>query len=401
MGRGNVAMNLHSLGSQVFLLAATGRDDDDDKLYGLLPKRKFLFQWLKKTLRKTRILANHQQLLRLDYNEPTFFSITPEDYNMFWDITHKEIAESLVVVLSDYGKGFLTPDICMSIIKHANSCGVPVLVDPKGTDYTKYAGAFLIKPNQKEFAAIQKPESSEMLFQLAEYFLVTKGSNGMCLMGQQYETQHFKSKAKQVYDVTGAGDTVIATLAWALSNGKTIEEACHIANDAAGIVVGKLGTATVRAYELETATDLEKVEGLRDEGKQLVLTNGCFDILHHGHISLLTQAKAMGDVLVVAINSDESVRLLKGDTRPINDLTARINLLKSLKLVDFVFSFSNEDELRELVMRFKPKFLVKGSDYRPEDVVGYNECVANGGKVVTVPLINGVSTTKILEKGNV
>jgi D-beta-D-heptose 7-phosphate kinase/D-beta-D-heptose 1-phosphate adenosyltransferase len=298
---------------------------------------------------------------------------------------------------------------------------VAVLIDPKGTDFEKYRGATLLTPNMSEFeAVVGKVKNEQELvargLELVRRFeldalLVTRSENGMTLIRDGQSELHLPAQAHEVYDVTGAGDTVISTLASALAAGKSLDEACSLANTAAGIVVGKLGTSTVSPVELANALYTEHesgfgvlseqqlkvaVEAARRRGEKIVMTNGCFDILHAGHVSYLANARKLGDRLIVAVNTDESVRRLKGPGRPVNPTDRRMTVLAALGAVDWVVPFA-EDTPQRVISEILPDLLVKGGDYKPQDIAGYEEVTANGGEVLVLNFEDGCSTTDIIK----
>ncbi|HVT35112.1 MAG TPA: D-glycero-beta-D-manno-heptose 1-phosphate adenylyltransferase, partial [Nevskiaceae bacterium] len=319
-----------------------------------------------------------------------------------------------------YGKGSLA-DVA-HLISAARAAGKPVLIDPKGSDYRPYQGATLLTPNMSEFEAVvgrcrdeadivAKGENLRKALKL-DALLVTRSEHGMTLIQPGQAPLHLPTEAREVFDVTGAGDTVIATLGAALAAGQDFAHACRLANIAAGIVVGKIGTATASVEELQRAIRREheddsgvlsedallaRVKEARARGETIVMTNGVFDILHSGHVRYLEAAKKLGDVLIVAVNSDASVKKLKGPTRPINALADRMKLLAALKCVDWVVPFSEETPAR-LIGRVLPSLLVKGGDYQPQDIAGYDAVTGNGGQVLVLDFHKGYSTTRIIEK---
>ena len=419
-GAANVAMNIASLNVPVQLLGLIGRDEAGNALGALLQKHhidcNFAALGSHPTITKLRILSRHQQLLRLDFEE---------------DFNNVECAELLskletavadygALILSDYGKGTLK-DV-QQMIQIARKANVPVLIDPKGTDFSRYRGATLLTPNMAEFeAVVGKCNSEEEIIEkglklIADIelaaLLVTRSEKGMTLLRPNQAPYHLPTVAKEVFDVTGAGDTVISVLATALADGRSFEEACYLANVAAGVVVGKLGTSTVSTVELENAihgratggfgvlaeADLKAaIEAAKGRGEKIVMTNGCFDILHPGHVSYLENARKLGDRLIVAVNTDESVKRLKGEARPINDLSARMAVLAGLASVDWVVPFA-EDTPQRLIAEILPDLLVKGGDYRPEDIAGAKEVIANGGEVKVLNFENGCSTSNVIAK---
>ena len=323
-------------------------------------------------------------------------------------------------MLSDYGKGTLN-DV-QKMIQIARNANVPVLIDPKGTDFERYRGATLLTPNMSEFEAVVGKCHSEQeiidkgLKLISDInltaLLVTRSEKGMTLLRPNQPAFHLPTEAKEVFDVTGAGDTVISVLAIALADGRSFEEACYLSNVAAGIVVGKLGTSTVSTVELENAihgrtttgfgvmTEAELKQAVKlakDRGEKIVMTNGCFDILHPGHVSYLENARKLGDRLIVAVNTDESVKRLKGEERPINPLASRMAVLAGLSSVDWLVAF-DEDTPQRLIGEILPDLLVKGGDYKPEDIAGSQEVWANGGEVKVLNFENGFSTSNVIKK---
>ena len=330
------------------------------------------------------------------------------------------LSTSKVLVLSDYAKGALTA--VQTMIKQAKKAHVPILVDPKGTDFERYRGVTLLTPNMSEFEAVvgvckTEQEIIEKGYQLIRQYdlkalLVTRSEKGMTLIQLDKPVYHLPTQAKEVFDVTGAGDTVIATLAASLAAGQSLEESCFLANAAAGVVVGKLGTSTVSQVELSNAIRARAEDGfgvmtedeLKEEirkarlrGEKIVMTNGCFDILHAGHVSYLANARKLGDRLIVAVNSDASVKQLKGQSRPINPLMQRMIVLGALDSVDWVVPFEEETPQR-LIASILPDVLVKGGDYKPEDIAGGKEVIKAGGVVKVLNFEDGCSTTNIIDK---
>jgi len=418
-GAGNVALNITSLGGNASLLGLTGDDEMATTLRQRLQEHgvECSFECLPglPTITKLRVISRHQQLIRLDFEDgfPGFDSAQlMSDYERL-------LADADLVVLSDYGKGTLR-DVSQ-FISCARAAGKPVLVDPKGVDFTKYSGATLITPNLSELEAVvgqcdsdeQIVERGHALMQKCslDALLVTRGEQGMTLLEQGKPPRHLPTHAREVFDVTGAGDTVISVLAAAMAAGMPMEAATQISNIAAGIVVGKLGTATATQDEIRTALTGQQVihRGVVDEeflvtameaaqanGETIVLTNGCFDILHAGHVTYLEQASRLGDRLVVAVNVDETVRQLKGDDRPVNSLERRMTVLAALGCVDWVVPFSEETPER-LICRLKPDFLVKGGDNNPDDIPGA-KCVREaGGEVKVMSFVDNCSTTATIE----
>lgn len=419
-GAGNVALNIAALGGKVSLAGITGKDEASQSLALRLNAANvechFHLSSDIPTITKLRVLSRHQQLLRLDFEEP----VPLADALSLHDVVAQALGNANVLVLSDYGKGTLRDH--QKLIQMARQRGIPVLVDPKGKDFGIYRGATLITPNMSEFETVvgKCPDEGsiverglELIQQLnLEALLITRGENGMTLLRSGQAPLHLPARAREVFDVTGAGDTVISVLAAALAAGEDLAHAVALSNIAASIVVGKLGTAAISAPELRRAVHKElgtergvlsdeqlllAVEDARAHGEKIVFTNGCFDIIHAGHVSYLEQAKELGDRLIVAVNSDESVRRLKGSGRPINPVDRRMAVLAGLESVDWVTSFS-EDTPHRLLNLFKPDILVKGGDYRLNEVVGAEDVAAYGGRVEVLGVVEGVSTTKIVEK---
>ena len=421
-GAANVALNLSSLGVKTTLLGVTGKDDDSEKIIDLLKLNKIRFSLRRSvvpTISKTRLLSSQQQLLRIDEEEKFLDADWKASLGKFLKLVNQE--NNKVFVLSDYGKGTLMDT--KLIIRRAKAKGKIILIDPKGKDFSKYVGADLITPNLNEFMEVVGKITSEkeltkkgknLIKSLKlKALLITRGPDGMTLLenkNNKIKRTDFPTQARDVFDVSGAGDTVIASVASGLAADFTLEESIRLANIAAGIVVGKLGTASVyldeiRPYyekripylNMEGARSL--VELFRERNQKIVFTNGCFDILHAGHVEYLEAAKSKGDKLIVGINSDRSVAQLKGSKRPINKLIHRAKVLGSLRCVDEVVMFDEETPIK-LIKSLKPDFLVKGGDYKVQDIVGYDVVSKYGGSIITIPLIKGLSTTKILSQGD-
>ncbi|MCT8764862.1 bifunctional D-glycero-beta-D-manno-heptose-7-phosphate kinase/D-glycero-beta-D-manno-heptose 1-phosphate adenylyltransferase HldE [Glaesserella parasuis] len=419
-GAANVAMNIASLNVPVTLHGLVGNDDAGRALDKLLSEHRIQNQCVAvdshPTITKLRILSRHQQLLRLDFEEG-FHNL---DCQALLAKLAAEITAYGALILSDYGKGTL--DTVQKMIQIARQANVPVLIDPKGTDFERYRGATLLTPNMSEFEAVaghcrdEDEIVTKGLKMIADFdlsaLLITRSEKGMTLLRPNQDPFHLPTQAKEVYDVTGAGDTVISVLATAIADGRPLEEACYLANAAAGIVVGKLGTSTVSPSELEQAIHQRAETGFgvvsedelkaivkqsKTRGEKIVMTNGCFDILHPGHISYLENARKLGDRLIVAVNTDESVKRLKGESRPINDLDARMAVLAGLASVDWIVPFG-EDTPQRLIGEILPDLLVKGGDYKPEEIAGSQEVWANGGEVRVLNFENGCSTTNVIKK---
>ncbi len=421
-GAGNVLNNLVSLGANVLVASVIGDDANGEELLAMLRSievdtANIVVQKGRKTSKKSRVIASNQQIIRYDKE-------SKEDVEIASSVTlarmiEKEIEKFDAIILSDYGKGVLTERFTQNIIEIANEAGKKVFVDPKGEDYGKYRGAYTLTPNKKEASLATKiaisDETSlkEALLQLKsecdlDISLITLSEDGIAVFDTKLK--RFPTVAKEVYDVTGAGDTVIASLAFAIAGGKTIEEACVFANLAAGVVVGKIGSATVTIDEIEeyesalhkstsdahikTFEEIERlVKRYKQEGKRIVFTNGCFDILHVGHVKYLQEAKSFGDVLIVGLNSDASVRRLKGASRPVNTAEDRAYLLAALEAVDFVAPFE-DDTPYELIKMIEPDVLVKGGDYKGKTVVG----TEFAKELKLVDFVDGKSTTKTIQK---
>ncbi|OGT46643.1 MAG: bifunctional heptose 7-phosphate kinase/heptose 1-phosphate adenyltransferase [Gammaproteobacteria bacterium RIFCSPHIGHO2_12_FULL_41_20] len=420
-GAGNVALNISALGAKATLIGITGQDEAatilEEQLAAAGAKHDFVKHPTAHTITKLRVISRHQQLIRLDFEEKL---LPVESQRLLEERYQAHVSQANMVILSDYNKGTLcNPQF---FIQCAREKHIPVLVDPKNRDFNLYRGATLVTPNLKEFEDIVGPCHSEQDILekgqtlLANYqidmLLLTRGEQGMTLICQQGGTAtHLPAYAREVYDVTGAGDTVIAVLAAALATGATAVHATALANLAASLVVAKLGAATISAPELEVAlsgktSDISgvvneeqlwlAVKTARVQGKKIVFTNGCFDILHAGHVAYLQDAKQLGDYLIVAINDDASVRRLKGSGRPINNQEQRMAVLAGLGMVDWVVTFP-DDTPERLLKRMQPDILVKGSDYSVDNVVGADIVYAYGGEVRVVGPIAPVSTTAIIE----
>jgi D-beta-D-heptose 7-phosphate kinase/D-beta-D-heptose 1-phosphate adenosyltransferase len=422
-GAGNVAANIGALGGNCRLVGVVGTDEEAaslralaDSLPGCTP---FLIaEPARPTTVKTRLVAGAQQLLRVD--RETAAAIAPATETALLAALIAALEGAAVLVLSDYGKGVLTQALIEAAIEAARAKAVPVLVDPKGADFSRYRGASVVTPNAGELAAAARLSVGDDASTVAAAraliaahgfgaVVATRGRQGLSIVEATSET-HVPAQAREVFDVSGAGDTVMATLAVSLAGGAPLVEAARLANRAAGIVVGKVGTATVKAAELdaETAAEsrhaaeakildraamLETAARWRRQGLRIGFTNGCFDLLHPGHIHLLTQARGFCDRLVVGLNSDESVKRLKGPARPVQGEWARATVLAALAAVDAVVLFA-EDTPEALIEALKPDVLVKGADYTIETVVGGRFVQSYGGEVRLAELLPGHSTTR-------
>jgi len=421
-GAGNVVNNLITLGANVSVCSVIGDDDNGVELLDMLNKigvdtKKIITQSERKTSKKSRVVAVSQQILR--YDKESKEDVKQESVNKIVKLLENDISQYDIIILSDYGKGVLTQTLCQSVIKSANTHNVKVLVDPKGSDFSKYKGSYLLTPNKKEAILAtnidikDKATLKEAILKLKNecdlgISLITLSEDGIAIYDNDLKI--FPTVAKEVFDVTGAGDTVIASIAYAISAGKSIDDTCAFANLAAGVVVGKIGSATVTMNEVEEyeaslhkSTSDAHIKNFKDiksivnrcrlNGKKVVFTNGCFDILHVGHVKYLQIAKSFGDILIVGLNSDASVSRLKGPSRPVNIADDRAYLLAALEAVDFVVPFS-EDTPFELIKMIQPDVLVKGGDYEGKEVVG----TEFAGELKLVDFVDGKSTTKTIEK---
>ena len=419
-GACNVALNIATLGGQCTVMGLCGDDEAANTLEALLENvgvtPKFVRMPENATVTKLRVMSRSQQLMRLDFED----GFIGQDLSQLEKDFAAQLSDHNIVVCSDYGKGSLRS--VKRLIELCNEKNIPVLVDPKGSDFEKYSGASLITPNLSEFEAVVGSCDTEddlvaKANELSEQFniealLVTRSEHGMSLMQQDYDPVHIPTQAREVFDVTGAGDTVISTLAASLGAGVSLERAMVLSNLAAGVVVAKSGTASVSLKELENAIEqnssntehgiLEEadlyplLDRCRARGETIVMTNGCFDILHAGHVTYLEQASELGDRLLVAVNIDETVSRLKGADRPVNKVENRMRMLAALRCVDWVVAFS-EDEPTRLICDIAPDILVKGGDNDADKIPG-GDCVREaGGKVMVLVYVDGISTTKIIE----
>ena len=418
-GAANVAVNLASLGVATRLVGVVGNDAAADSLAGIMGQHGIACDFARvndrPTITKTRVQSRGQQLIRLDQENA---AAVPGD--AVTSALRGALDGAGAVILSDYGKGALADVSAM--IAACREAGVPVLVDPKGTDFSKYRGASLITPNQGEFEAVAGEASDDedlvararaMMDELElDALLVTRSEKGMLLVEAGAEPLFLSTQAREVFDVTGAGDTVIATLAASLASGQALGSAAALANLAAGLVVRKIGVATVTPGEIAAAqhqrgqggrglVGLDALVALVDEARgrneRVIMTNGCFDVLHAGHVAYLEEAKSLGDRLIVAVNDDDSVRRLKGASRPINVLEDRLLVLAGLAAVDWVVPFT-EDTPARLIETLLPDVLVKGGDYQPEEIVGAREVLQNGGEVRVLAFRDGHSSSRIIDR---
>ena len=421
-GAGNVINNLVALGSGVEVISVVGDDNVANELKNLLEKigvkaNNLVVEENRKTSKKSRLMASNQQVLR--YDSESVDNICEKSCKEILEILEKKIKNFDAIILSDYKKGVLTNELTQSIIKLANKNSIKVLADPKGKDYSKYKGAYTLTPNKKEAmeatniditdekSLVEALKSLKLCCDL-EVSLITLSEQGIAIFDEELTTS--PTVAREVFDVTGAGDTVIASITFALSCGLDIKKAIYFANLAAGVVVGKLGSATANLdeiYEYEsslhkssssshikTFCEIEKLaKKFHKTGKKIVFTNGCFDILHVGHVKYLQEARSFGDVLILGLNADSSVRKLKGPSRPINNQEDRAYILASLESVDYVVIFEEETPY-DLIKLIKPHILVKGGDYEGKEVVGQD--IADELKLVQ--FVDGKSTTNTIKR---
>ena len=427
-GAANVAANLAGLGVETHIAGCVGQDTEASILVGLINRMGIstdavIHSETRPTTAKTRIMSSHQQIVRVDQESAESFNEAEStELRVRIDETLKN--KPAIVILSDYAKGVLNESLCKAIIKECNFAGIPVLADPKGLDYSKYQGATALTPNKKETAEACGVSMSDTNALLAgaqalkkklglQFLAVTRGEEGISLLEGSGE-HHISATAKQVFDVSGAGDTVIATLAAGLIHGLNPQEALALANAAAGVVVGKVGTVPINRDELlnelaskeaneqaDKITDLatlsSKVAAWKAAKQKIVFTNGCFDLLHAGHVTYLEAAKKTGDKLILGLNTDRSVSALKGPSRPVIHEKDRARVLAALEAVDAVILF-DEDTPLNLIHALKPDVIVKGDDYSEDQVVGGKEVKSWGGEVKLIPLVQGRSTSKIIAK---
>jgi len=416
----NVVNNLVSLGATVWAAGVLGNDKAGQFILNKLTElqvnaKAVIIEESRITTEKSRIMASNQQILR--YDKEVLQSPTNVTVETIINHVKTHIDQLDIIILSDYNKGILTDDLCAQLITLAKLHNIKLLVDPKGSSYKKYCGAFLITPNKKETTEITGIDlnSNEDLItagkklktELAlDKVLMTLGNKGMALYDDKLHV--YPTVAREVYDVTGAGDTVLAALAFGLGTHMPIDDACSFANAAAAVVVGKVGCATATQNEIadflhiNSTNDFKLVEDnsvyvlldkLKSENKKIVFTNGCFDILHAGHVAYLQKAKQLGDVLILGLNSDDSVKKIKGEGRPVNNQLDRAKVLAGLSCIDYIIIF-NEDTPYQLITTLQPDVLVKGADYKGKEVVGSD--IAK--EVVLIDFVEGKSTTSILDK---
>ncbi|HSH72228.1 MAG TPA: D-glycero-beta-D-manno-heptose-7-phosphate kinase [Methylophilaceae bacterium] len=427
-GAANVAVNLALLGLKTRIAGCVGDDADASLLLQMINDAGINTEGVLKsterpTVTKTRILSGHQQMMRLDQESQQAFST--EENAQLQALVIKQLSDKpSIVILSDYAKGVLSADLCTAIIVKAQQLNIPVLVDPKGRDYSKYKGATALTPNKSEAAeacSVNIDNNAALLSAVnvlrktlgLQFLAVTRGEEGITVTDEN-ATLHLPATAKQVFDVSGAGDTVIATLAAGMVHGLTYQESLQLANIAAGIVVGKVGTVPITRQDLigelvsqNSAMQSDKVCNLtnlvdrvtawRSNGQKIVFTNGCFDLLHAGHVTYLEAARKKGDRLVLGLNTDRSVSALKGPTRPVIHEQDRARVLAALESIDAVVLF-DEDTPLSLIEAIRPDVIVKGSDYSEAQVVGGAEVKSWGGQVALIDIVPGRSTSKIIKK---
>ncbi|BCR05183.1 bifunctional protein HldE [Desulfuromonas versatilis] len=426
-GAGNVLNNLVTLGCQVEVASALGEDEDGRHLRRLLEAKEIATGGVflspgRTTSRKTRVLASNQQMLRIDRESRD--PIDPALEQRLADYVRSAAGRCQVILVSDYLKGVLTEGLLKAIFEAGKTHGIPVVVDPKGADYRKYAGATLLTPNRKEAQAasgiaisdeaslVRAGRKLQQTLDL-EALVLTRSEEGMSLFLRSGEEIHLPTEAREVFDVSGAGDTVLSLIGVGLAAGLSLDDAARVSNIGAGIVVAKVGTSTVAPAEIlevvgrqHPDTDLKikdrqvlkgVLERERDAGKKIVFTNGCFDLLHVGHVKYLQHARRLGDLLVLGLNSDDSIQRLKGPKRPLIGQEERAHVLAALKCIDYVVIF-DEDTPLQLIEALRPDILVKGGDYTPEGVVGKDLVESYGGKVELIQFVDGKSTTNIIER---
>lgn len=425
-GAANVAANLQALGCEVRLLSVIGSDAAGKEVRSLLDQQGIASTWLledpgRPTTEKTRLIAHQQQMLRLDWERR--FPLDTQLSRRACDLALDLLPEVDGVVCSDYQKGMCTPELLTPIFEQAGQAQLPIIVDPKARDFSLYQGATVIKPNLAEVeqasgmvlkgnADIEEAAALLCRQSRAKALLVTRGKDGMSLFQPSQLPLHIPANARDVFDVTGAGDTVVAMFSMAVLSGLSYADAAILANTAAGVVVGKVGATAVSPVELRAASEqrvsvearkvlarealVRTVDDQRRNGKRIVFTNGCFDLLHVGHMRYLQQARLLGDCLVIGLNDDASVRRLKGDERPLIPHDERASVLAALACVDYVTIFA-EDTPLDLIQLLRPDVLVKGGDYTPDTVIGREEVESYGGTIELVPYVEGVSTSHIID----
>lgn len=418
-GAANVAFNINQLGAQAALHGLIGHDDNGDILLAQVNtqgiQQHITRTHLAPTITKLRVLGASQQLMRMDFEE----TFSTADHTALLSRFTNALGDCQAVVISDYAKG--TVSQVEDFIAAAKEHGIPILIDPKGANYQKYQNATIITPNLSEFEAVVGPCTSEadivrkgeaLREQLnLEALLITRSEKGMTLLEKGHTALHLPTQAREVYDVTGAGDTVISALSLGVASKHNLRDAAQLANLAAGIVVGKRGTATTNLAELYEAVNqsqnthgvlseeeaIKQLQDAQQKGESVVMTNGCFDILHAGHVAYLNEAKKLGQRLIVAVNSDDSVKRLKGEGRPINCAQERMAVLAGLAAVDWVVEF-DEDTPQRLIEALTPDVLVKGGDYTVDQIAGADHVLSQGGEVKVLQFVEGISTTAIVNQ---
>lgn len=425
-GSGNVAANIKTLGGVPLLFGIIGHDSSGEKLIKALKdmgiETKFILRDKNRpTILKSRIIAGSQQVVRVDREDRS--TISEETSSVFLQNVLKQISSSDAVIISDYGKGITTPKTCQAVIGLCRKLKKPVLIDPKGSDYKKYFGATIITPNllEAEKATGIKIHDEKTLKKAGEnllktikssYVLITKSEAGMSLFQKNGKTIDISGIKREVFDITGAGDSVISTLALSLSCGVGIKDACELSNLAGSIKVTKIATQPVgheeltsalqekepASHKIKTRKEIEEIsKKLKEDGEKIIFTNGCFDVLHLGHVRYLKDAKKLGDILIVGLNSDSSVRTLKGSPRPYVEQDERAEIIASLESVDYVVVF-DETRPHNLIRAVKPDVHVKGGDYKIKDLPEKSVVEELGGKIIVIPLTEGKSTTGLIEK---
>lgn len=419
-GAANVAVNCSNLGANVEIFGTIGTDSSGLSLSKILTENGIKDELIRNiylpTITKQRILSQNQQLIRLDFEE----LLKKNDIKEIEDRLSQKSINSDLIIFSDYAKGM--DCVIEKLIKIAKQKSIPILVDPKGNNFSKYKNATILTPNLKEFIGVAGDINSEneliskgrkLIDDLnLQGLLITRGEKGMTFINKNSDIYNFTDTPKQVFDITGAGDTVISTLGICIASGLNFEKSCYVANKAASLVVSKLGTSSVKLSELENLLNykadhdpritseeelLNFINLSRFSNQKIVMTNGCFDIIHPGHINFLNEAKSLGDKLIVAVNSDDSIRRIKGQSRPINNLNSRMKILSEIKSVDYVVSF-DEDTPYNLITKIKPDFLVKGGDYEINEIIGSDFVLSYGGKILSLNYYEDFSTTKIINK---
>ena len=424
-GSGNVVNNLRALGARVSVLGVIGEGSNGKLLLDQLvaigaDTEGIVRESGRQTTKKTRIIAEHQQVLRID--RETRKDISKKTFDGVIKHADKIIPDVDVILISDYGKGMISRDVVKKLVQIAKKHNKTTIADPKGLDFSKYAGVDLLTPNKKEasLASSREISDAESLAEAGqilldktgiEKILITCGKDGMTLFVKDEVPYKMGTKAREVYDVSGAGDTVVAVLGLGIAANLDAKQAVSLANTAAGIVVGKVGTAAVTTKELQAAINLPSADPdpkhknlkelsdhcrkLQKDGKRIVLTNGCFDLLHVGHIKLFSASRQLGDVMIVAIDDDESVKRLKGKERPVIKAAERVRILSALDSVDYVVVFSNKD-LDQVINGVRPDILTKGSNYESDEVLGREIIEGYGGRVELIPITEEISSTKII-----